>query len=286
MRCSPACFSGRQQAAHPLRATHAAQKFHHSARRRGWTQLERSLLSISYTDRRSTRQSVRRAERDSRASETSEVPQCQQVNIHVPARSQARETASAAAIAGVAIALSAMLAVPGPADAAEAVSLDFLTKFLASVYAFHPDLSRAPICVISHAGVHECKADVIEPMQDQVQQLGPWQGPAFFIIAVICAEMIPLFPTQPLALSSGLLFGTTEVIMAKQLPWRITMQPMRYLTRVPFPPAFLTKYDTLSSSCTECCAGRALHHLLNNAGSVNSILLCARLRQVICTKDH
>ena len=63
-------------------------------------------------------------------------------------------------------------------------------------------------------------------MQDQVQQLGPW-GPAFFIIAVVCAEMIPLFPTQPLALSSGLLFGTTEVIMGKQLPWRIALQPVR-----------------------------------------------------------
>lgn len=47
-------------------------------------------------------------------------------------------------------------------------------------------------------------------MQDQVQQLGPW-GPVAFIVAVICAEMIPLFPTQPLALSSGLLFGATEV---------------------------------------------------------------------------
>ncbi len=47
-------------------------------------------------------------------------------------------------------------------------------------------------------------------MQDQVQQLGPW-GPAAFILAVVCAEMIPLFPTQPLALSSGLLFGAQEV---------------------------------------------------------------------------
>lgn len=48
-------------------------------------------------------------------------------------------------------------------------------------------------------------------MQDQVQQLGPW-GPAAFILAVVCAEMIPLFPTQPLALSSGLLFGAQEVV--------------------------------------------------------------------------
>ncbi|CAL5224953.1 g7723 [Coccomyxa viridis] len=66
------------------------------------------------------------------------------------------------------------MAVPGPADAAEAFPLEFLTKFL-----------------------------------DQVQQLGPW-GPAAFILAVVCAEMIPLFPTQPLALSSGLLFGAQE----------------------------------------------------------------------------
>ena len=43
-----------------------------------------------------------------------------------------------------------------------------------------------------------------------MQQLGPW-GPAAFILAVVCAEMIPLFPTQPLALSSGLLFGAQEV---------------------------------------------------------------------------
>ncbi len=138
MRCSPACFSGRQPAAHSLRATHVAQKFCHSARRRRCTQLERTLLSGPYTDRRNTMQSVCRAERGSTASETSELPQSQPVVVERNARSQVKETANVAMVAGVAIALSAMLAVPGPADAAEAVSLDFLTKFLASVYATIP----------------------------------------------------------------------------------------------------------------------------------------------------
>ena len=43
-----------------------------------------------------------------------------------------------------------------------------------------------------------------------MQALGPW-GPCLFVLTVICCEMIPLFPTQPLALSSGLLFGPYEV---------------------------------------------------------------------------
>ena len=62
-------------------------------------------------------------------------------------------------VAGVAIALSAMLAVPGPADAAEAVSLEFLTKFLASVYATVPTC-LAVICVSLYAGYSGRKADV------------------------------------------------------------------------------------------------------------------------------
>lgn len=39
-----------------------------------------------------------------------------------------------------------------------------------------------------------------------IDALGPW-GPAAFIATVAVAECIPLFPTQPLSLASGLLFG-------------------------------------------------------------------------------
>ncbi|EIE22112.1 hypothetical protein COCSUDRAFT_66464 [Coccomyxa subellipsoidea C-169] len=44
---------------------------------------------------------------------------------------------------------------------------------------------------------------------DKVHELGPW-GPALFVVTVVGCEMIPLFPTQPLALASGLLFGPVE----------------------------------------------------------------------------
>lgn len=47
-------------------------------------------------------------------------------------------------------------------------------------------------------------------LQDEVQALGQL-GPLLFILTVLVAELIPLFPTQPLALSAGLLFGPVEV---------------------------------------------------------------------------
>ncbi|KAF6261198.1 snare associated Golgi protein-domain-containing protein [Scenedesmus sp. NREL 46B-D3] len=45
--------------------------------------------------------------------------------------------------------------------------------------------------------------------QDQIAALGPW-GAALFVVTVMTAEMVPLFPTQPLMLASGLLFGPVK----------------------------------------------------------------------------
>lgn len=42
-----------------------------------------------------------------------------------------------------------------------------------------------------------------------IEGLGPW-GPAAFVATVAIAESIPLFPTQPLSLASGLLFGAQK----------------------------------------------------------------------------
>ena len=42
--------------------------------------------------------------------------------------------------------------------------------------------------------------------QARLQEMGPY-GPLLFVVTVACAELIPLFPTQPLSLASGLLFG-------------------------------------------------------------------------------
>lgn len=46
--------------------------------------------------------------------------------------------------------------------------------------------------------------------QDTVESLGPL-GPFLFVLAFAAAEMIPLAPTQPLSLASGLAFGAFKV---------------------------------------------------------------------------
>lgn len=43
-----------------------------------------------------------------------------------------------------------------------------------------------------------------------MEGLGPW-GPVVFLLVVMICEMVPLFPTQPLSLASGLLFGAVNV---------------------------------------------------------------------------
>jgi len=53
-------------------------------------------------------------------------------------------------------------------------------------------------------------------LQDQIQALGPWGG-ALFVLTVMSAEMVPLFPTQPLSLASGLLFGPVNVRWLQRL---------------------------------------------------------------------
>ena len=168
-------------------------------------------------------QSVCRAERGSTASETSELPQCQPVVVERNARSQVKETANVAMVASVAIALSAMLAVPGPADAAEAVSLDFLTKFLASVYATirHALLSSMCHCTLV---CPTAKLTLLQLNAGPGTTTGPLGASIFHYCRRMCRDDT-FIPNAALALSSGLLFGTTEVIMGKQLPWRITCNP-------------------------------------------------------------
>jgi hypothetical protein len=58
-----------------------------------------------------------------------------------------------------------------------------------------------------------CVWAVVLVLQDQIAALGPWGG-ALFVLTVMCAEMVPLFPTQPLTLASGLLFGPVKVRQA------------------------------------------------------------------------
>ena len=47
-------------------------------------------------------------------------------------------------------------------------------------------------------------------MQTEIEVLGPW-GPVIFVLSVAAGEMVPLLPTQPLAIAGGLLFGAVRV---------------------------------------------------------------------------
>lgn len=51
--------------------------------------------------------------------------------------------------------------------------------------------------------------EFIKGFLDNVEHLGPY-GPLFFVATMIGAEMVPLFPTQPLTIASGILFGAPK----------------------------------------------------------------------------
>ncbi|WIA33435.1 hypothetical protein OEZ86_006567 [Tetradesmus obliquus] len=58
-------------------------------------------------------------------------------------------------------------------------------------------------------GVSPAALVLFREFLDQIAALGPW-GAALFVVTVMTAEMVPLFPTQPLMLASGLLFGPVK----------------------------------------------------------------------------
>jgi len=51
--------------------------------------------------------------------------------------------------------------------------------------------------------------EFIKGFLENVEHLGPL-GPMFFVATMVGAEMVPLFPTQPLTIASGILFGAPK----------------------------------------------------------------------------
>ncbi|KAK9833192.1 hypothetical protein WJX74_009769 [Apatococcus lobatus] len=50
---------------------------------------------------------------------------------------------------------------------------------------------------------------VFQSWLTEIEAVGPW-GPVIFVVSVAAGEMIPLLPTQPLAIAGGLLFGAVR----------------------------------------------------------------------------
>ena len=58
------------------------------------------------------------------------------------------------------------------------------------------------------AHLTDCPAD--HALQESIENLGAY-GPLFFVATTTCLEVIPLLPTQPALIASGLLFGAPKV---------------------------------------------------------------------------
>jgi uncharacterized membrane protein YdjX (TVP38/TMEM64 family) len=67
----------------------------------------------------------------------------------------------------------------------------------------------APGAASAAEGLPPSLLDAFTAFLEQVHALGPW-GAVLFVATVALAEMVPLFPTQPLSLASGLLFGAKQ----------------------------------------------------------------------------
>ena len=181
-----------------------------------------------------------------------------------------------ARLAGLAAVLStSLLLVAQSADAAEALPLDIFAAFLVRLW--RASRSCEQQC---HRGASSSGADWLSACaQAKVQALGPW-GPGLFILTVLCCEMIPLFPTQPLALSSGLLFGPYEVMGTLPQPARThayhACAPSAE-SSLPFDPPLLTATQTAGS------AGRRVHNRVHNTGGVSGLQLVTGHRAQVCT---
>ncbi len=101
-----------------------------------------------------------------------------------------------------------ILLLPSSASAEGLIPIDLFQSWLVSDMqdqtARHSGGSPFP------ATCHQSLFDAICCLQTEIESLGPW-GPVIFVLSVAAGEMIPLLPTQPLAIAGGLLFGAVRV---------------------------------------------------------------------------
>ena len=92
---------------------------------------------------------------------------------------------------------------PGPSYSAESIPIGLLKSWIVS-HGQH-------ICLMIGAVMREAFQKLVTCVKEQVESLGPVVGPLIFVLTMASVEMIPLFPTQPFLLASGLLFGPVQV---------------------------------------------------------------------------
>lgn len=129
MRSPPADFRGCQPAVSPKRVIHRQQRSHLKPPFVGASSSCKHFKKRLGSQGERTRQGFCAATNRDTQDESIGTPSSQQLSGSESKRDQHRSLPVAAALVGVVVVLSAM-AVPAPADAAEAVPLEFLSKFL------------------------------------------------------------------------------------------------------------------------------------------------------------
>ena len=137
MRSSPACFSGCQSTVSPSRVINRPQRLHLTRGAVALRSSSKTSLSLLSPQGARTRQApCTAASRDTHL-ESTEMPSNQQISGDGPRPTHRRASLQTAAVGGI-VALLLAMAVPAPADAAEAFPLEFLSRFLVSRHTLLP----------------------------------------------------------------------------------------------------------------------------------------------------
>ncbi len=119
-------------------------------------------------------------------------------------------------------------------------------------------LACSPTCAPCPAASRSCRyvrLRVCASLQERIQDLGPYV-PLLFVAVVAGAELIPLFPTQPLTLASGLLFGPKLARPCRCL-YPATM-PGLYGAPCVLPPVRAAHCGSAPRRCDRCCLGASV----------------------------
>ena len=129
MRSSPACFSGSQPTVSPKGVIYRPQRILRNLHLYTVSSSCRPSAKLLGTQEERTRQGPCAAARRETREESVELPSREELCGNEPSRNLSRASLHTAALGGIIAVLSA-LAVPPPADAAEALPLEFLSRFL------------------------------------------------------------------------------------------------------------------------------------------------------------
>ena len=129
MRSSPACFSGRQPNVSPKGVIYRPQRTLRNLHLYTVSSSCRPSAKLLGTQGERTRQGPCAAARRETREESVELPSREELCWNESGRNLSRASLHTAALVGIIAVLSA-LAVPPPADAAEALPLEFLSRFL------------------------------------------------------------------------------------------------------------------------------------------------------------